>query len=81
MTFPHVHTLIPELHLIKRTSLLLLLVDSCRRKHKSITELFKSKRHTYAWAQIKTDDVLLVHDVAEEQDRLDDDEDCKMNGG
>lgn len=29
----------------------------------------------------KTDDVLLVHDVAEEQDRLDDDEDCKMNGG
>lgn len=29
--------------------------------------------------QIK--DVLLVHDVAEKQDRLDDDEDYEMNGG
>ena len=29
----------------------------------------------------KNKSVLLVHDVAEEQDRLDDDEDYKMNGG
>lgn len=33
------------------------------------------------WARQWNDNVLLVHDVAEEQDWLDDDEDCKMNGG
>lgn len=29
----------------------------------------------------QTKDLLLVHDVAEEQDWLDDDEDYEMNGG
>ena len=48
-----------------------------KRRDRSITGLFES---TLVFEPNKID-VLLVHDVAQEQDRLDDDEDYKMNGG
>lgn len=41
--------------------------------------MFKS--NSYDFVGFTREDVLLVHDVAEEQHRLDHDEDCKMNGG
>lgn len=39
------------------------------------------RSNSYDCEGLIREDVLLVHDVAEEQHRLDHDEDCKMNGG
>ena len=74
-SFTHFQKIISSKEFLGRC-FLLTPVREMKDRHKALESRLNPQPHI---RPNKNGDVLLVHDVAEEQDRLDDDEDYKMN--